>query len=333
MYRKILPALLCLFSIVACTNDEQFRVNGEIEGKPTMNIRVCYYANGAVHTIVTAAREGKFEFFGSAPQPAIVEITDYEHRPLARIYARNGETFDLSINREAPLTSVAEGNETTVRWSEFLRDNADVLAARDSSANKTIEKFVRANPDDVLSTLLFLTSYNSSLDPVAADSLLSAIGPKARPSGILEGYNLMISRLIAETVDKPVRPFYYDRRDTARLFDPADSKVNLIAFTNDDLEGYDSLADSLEKAVRGDIRVMDLRAANFKGVWYADTLKRVVGTLPGGIAARGVDSLGIPSLPFFIVADSHGKQIYRDKTLTAAIHAADSIAALRANAD
>ena len=326
MYRKILSAVMCLLALAACTNDEQFRVNGEIEGKPTMNIRVCYYANGAVHTIVTAARDGKFEFFGSAPQPAIVEITDYEHRPLARIFARNGETFDLTINREAPLTSVAEGNEITARWSEFLPDNAATLAARDSVANSTIERFVRANPDDVLSTLLLLTGYNSALDPVAADSLLSAIGPKARPTGMLDGYNMMISRLIAESVDRPVRPFYYEKRDTARLFDPADSKMNIIAFTNDDLEDYDTLADSLEKAARPGVRVIDLRAANFKGVWYADTLKRNVGTLPGGIAARGVDSLGIPSLPFFIVADSKGKQLYRGKTLSAALRAADSIA-------
>ena len=53
---KNLIFLLAVLLLWSCTDTEQFRVNGIIEGKPTLNLRVGYYADGAYQTQITAAR-------------------------------------------------------------------------------------------------------------------------------------------------------------------------------------------------------------------------------------------------------------------------------------
>lgn len=325
----IFVLFLLALAASACTDTEQFRVNGEIAGKETMNLRVTYYTAGGVKTLVTAARDGKFEFFGSSQQPTLVEITDYEYRPLARLYASNGETFDIKVDRSEPLKGEITGNDITERWSSFLRDNADVLQAGGTQANEAIARYVAGHGTDIVSSLLLLTAYDASENAMEADSLLSLIAPEGRPSGILDGYNMMLQRLVAETATDTIRPFYYEYRDTARLLDPADRPVTIIAFTDDAAKDYETVADSLEKAVAKSRAVFDLRAIGTLGFSYSDTIRRSTGRLPGGLSARGVERLGIPSLPYYIVTDSAGVQYYRGEYLHRAQEVADSLSKTR----
>ena len=104
-----LAALVLALAAGACSDTEQFRVNGTIKGKPSQNLRVGYYADGVFHSQITAAREGEFEFFASSSQPAVLEITDYEYRPLGRLYVVNGETYTIEIDPADPYAEKAGG--------------------------------------------------------------------------------------------------------------------------------------------------------------------------------------------------------------------------------
>ena len=160
--RQLFWIILSLCLLAACSDTEQFRVNGTIAGKPNLNLRVTYWADGAFHQQITAARNGEFEFFASASQPAMVEIFDYEYRPLARLYAANGETFSVEVDRDKPFSAVVEGNDVSERWSAFTRDHADILAAGGDGADSVVAQYVAAHPDDVVSTLLLVTLYDAS---------------------------------------------------------------------------------------------------------------------------------------------------------------------------
>lgn len=325
----LLPGILAVLLCGGCSNDDQFRVNGTIDDNATMNLRINYTDNGTTRTIVTAARDGKFEFFGSARQPSIVMICDYDNRPLARIYASNGETFDVNIDRKKPYGVEVEGNEISQRWAQFLSDNGEKMAF--GEGNAIIAKYISEHPDDMLSTLLLISNYDSSADAFAADSLLSLIDAKARPSSLTESYSAMLDRLVNDNATAPVAPFRFLNGDSARTFRPADSKANLLAFTTEDDEGYKELADLLEKQAKKSKKlfIADLRtdptSISYEG---PDTFARVRGRLPGGIAAAGVEPLGIPALPFFIVTDNEGTQIYRGTDLHAAINKLDSLSKL-----
>lgn len=308
-------ALIFSLLLLGCTDNEQFRVNGTIEGNPNLTLRVAYYADGAYHTLVTAAREGKFEFYGSSKQPTMVEILDYDYRPLMRLYASNGETFEIEYDRSHPLSAKISGNEVSERWSKFLSDNEEALTASPESANEAIAAYVAANPSDVVSTLLMTTAYDYTYDAVAADSIMALIDPQARPSALTESGNFMMQRMISEAVNDTIGPLHYAvRGDSVRILDFSDDKVNFLAFSRWGKFRDDSIMPRLEKLSKlKNLRVLELDV-DPKGTSQmrrSDTLAWVVGLLPGGLAARGVDRLGIPSEPYFIVADSAGVQLLR----------------------
>ena len=276
--------LLCLLLVLgsSCSNNDQFRVNGTIDGKATMNLRINYLDNGALHTIVTAARDGEFEFFASSPQPTIVQISDYDNRPLARLYAVNGETFDIRIDRSKPYGVEIEGNELSGRWADFLRNNSDKMSAGRDSANAVIARYIA----------------------------------------------IMLERLVNEKTTSPIESFRFLNADTARTFRPSDNKASLLAFTLEEDEGYQTLSDLLERHAKNNRKafIADLRTdpsrVSYEG---ADTCARVIGRLPGGIAAPGIERLGIPRLPFFIVTDKDGNQLYRGTDIGKAFNKLDSL--------
>lgn len=105
--------------MAACSSDEQFRVSGTVEGNPTMNMRAGYYADGVYKTVITAVREGKFEFTGIAPQPTVLELMDYDYHPLVRLYVKNGDTYDVRMNVQDIYDVDISGNSECSRWSAF----------------------------------------------------------------------------------------------------------------------------------------------------------------------------------------------------------------------
>jgi len=311
--RNILVIIISLF-LLGCTDNEQFRVNGTIEGNPTMTLRVGYYADGVYSTQITAAREGKFEFFGKAKQPTVVEILDYDYRPLMRLYASNGETFEIEYDRARPYAAKIRGNDVSERWSKFLADNEAAFMSSADSANAVIARYVAEHPSDIVSTLLMTTAYNSR-DAVAADSIMGIIEPQARPSSLTESGSYMMQRLISEAANDTIEPLRYaGRMDSARVFDFSEHRVNLLAFSRWGKYRDDSIMPRLEKLSKVknlNVLEIDVDPNSTSMIRRSDTLAWMVGRMPGGLTARGIERLGIPSEPYFIVADSAGAQLLR----------------------
>lgn len=325
--KRYLSMLLCGLLFFACTDTEQFRVNGEVAGNPTMNLRILYYANGAYVSTVTAVREGKFEFFCNSPQHTMVEICDNDYRPLAHLWAKNGETYTVNINREKPYGLKVDGNDVSRRWSEFLNHKADSLSLGSKEANAVVANYIGSHRSDVLSTLLLLTTYDASVRAHDADSLLSLIAPEARPSALTDGFTLLIQRLVREkgaTVDS-IR--YIDAKDRPAVLHIDNKPYNLMAFVNSEsrksekqmLQGIATHRNSRK------IAVFDLLVSPKEYGLADDTLKWTRGSIPGGLASPQVDSLAIPTVPFFIVCDSAGRQLLRTPKPERAKQFVDSI--------
>lgn len=308
----------CL-GVVACTNNEQFRVNGVIEGNPTINLRVGYYADGAYRTQITAARDGEFEFFGTSRQPAIVDIYDYDYRLLGRLYARNGQTLDVKLARSNPFDISIEGDEISSQWADFLRANADSLQAGGIAANNVVARYIDTHRDNVLSTLLLTTAFDSSVQPELADSLLAMIEPTARPSALTDGYNYLLQRVVAETASEPVLPLkYLDGKDSVRTFRPEDSAYSIILMSDADSWRTDSvvpLIRRIKKAKNKNLALVDLGLDPDIGEWkrytVPDSADWTQAWVPGGPVAASVERLAVPRLPFYVVCDSTGAQLLR----------------------
>lgn len=306
--------------VASCSNNDQFRVNGTLEGKPTMNIRAGYYADGAFRSIITAAREGEFEFFGSSTHPTILEITDYDYRPIGRLFVSNGETFTIKIDASNPYSVEASGNEVSEKWAKFLRENEDELR---KGGQSVIEQYVAAHPADILSTILILTAYDSSNDPVRADSIMQLIDPQVRPSNLTEGYNFLLERLVSSSATGEVATMQYiDRRDSLRSFNTSDQAYSLIVLSTQETERRDIVPTlrSLHKAfAKKGLAILDYSldadTVEWKRGTRPDSADWKQGWVPGGLAAMSVDRLGAPSLPYAIVCDSTGTQIFRGESV------------------
>ena len=315
---SVLCAALCA-GAVSCTNTEQFRVNGTIEGNPSLNLRVGYYADGAYRTQITAAREGEFEFFGTARQPAIVEIYDYDYKLLGRLYARNGQTLDVKLARANPYDIEISGDDTSSEWARFLRQNTDSLQAGALAANSVIARYIDSHRDNIVSTLLLTTAFDSAVQPELADSLLAMIEPQARPSTLTDGYNYLLQRIVSETASEPMLPVkYLDLNDSIRTFRPADKAYSLVVMSDERSGRADSILPMLrriEKQKYKRLAVLDLGLApdinDWKRYTTPDSAKWAQAWVRGGLVAASVERLAVPRLPFYIVCDSTGTQLCR----------------------
>ncbi len=312
----IYTTLVFIF-VVSCSDTEQFRVNGTIKGEPTMNLRAVYYADGAYRSVITAVRGGEFEFYASSKQPTLLEITDYDYKPLGRLYVSNGNAYEINIDPTDQYAVEAGGSDINPRWADFLRQNADSLR---TDAGKAVADYVRTHPDDIVSTLLLLTTFDSSGAVVDADSLMSLIKPEARPSSLTEGYNYMLQRLVtSEALGDMDTIRYIDRGGNLMVFDASKQRCSLLSISVQSDKRTDSIVPALKrmnkKYDKSEFAMLDFSLDSDTTLWKSsirvDSADWKQGWAPGGLAAIGIGKLGVPSVPFFIVCDSTGNQLYR----------------------
>lgn len=321
--QHILWIVLLGVAASSCSDTERFRISGTIAGEPSMNLRVKYYTDGAYRMGVTSADKGKFEFYGHSKQPVMVEISDYAHRTLARLVARDGEVYSLEIDPSDPYALRADGSDINARWSAFLRDNAEALR---SDPSPVVADYITAHPDDLLSTILLVTLYRSGADAVSADSLLSRIDAEARPSALVDGYNALLGRLVAapDSAER-LTVQYIDRRDTLRTVDPADAAVTVISVSTKSAPRADSIVPMMRRLHRrradgiavADIMV-DYDTFEWKRATRPDTAVWPQGWAPAGIAGPALSRLRLASQPCLVVLDSAGMELYRGRSVAAA---------------
>ena len=330
-------AVMLAISASSCGDSDVFTVSGHMAGDETQSLRIVYYGRNAVQTINAGARDGKFMIEGDAPSPAIIDILANDGRLIGQIYASNGDEIQCDINRSQPWKISISGNPVSEAWAKFIRDNEDAYKKRDSRLlNKAVESFVKANPKNVLSAVLVVTTYDAASDPAAAQRLLESIDPSAKPVSVVEGYASMLASMAVCGGDGRMRPFrYYARRSGNSTFEPSVHPLTLLSFTSASGKPRpDSIVEALKSAHRRygkrRLHVLDIGfdAADtfaWRQAVRPDSALWTQGFCPGSIMTPGIDSLAIPSLPYFIVADSAGVQLYRGTSVSDACATVDSI--------
>jgi hypothetical protein len=323
--------LLLLLAVIftACGSDNNFKIHGTVDNNATLNLRIVYFGDDNINNVLTAARDGVFEFQGSAPKGQIVEVLDNDYRVLARLYAVNGDEIKLKINPSDPRASKVSGSEVNDAWTKWIADNAKTLNLRNSkTTNNAVERYVKSHPNDVLSTILILTEYDANVDPIAAQKLMASINVEARPAYLVEGWVANLAKAGQTMAKTKVRPItYINDKDTLATYSPKKHDFSLLIFSNESSGRGDSIVDKLREIARKypnrrRLAIVDFSLDNDTFAWRrnmrADSITWTAAWGAGSVAAAGVERLGITTLPFFIVADSAGTQIYRGGSISAA---------------
>ncbi len=322
LYFGIIIAQLLL---VACGDSSEFRVAGEIAGMGTQNLRIFYYADGAVHSVTSAALDGKFRFAGQSAKPAIVEIFSSNRTLIGRVIVKNGEELDCRFDKDNRYNVSVAGNPTASEWAKFLTENADALASPDDSlANGVIAGYVNRHRDNILSTVLMLTEFRLPGNELLADSLMRLISPQASPDNLAEGFRAQLAAMVSDAARGDIFPMnLYCAGDSLYGFNPACSRLSVLYFSS----SGDSSSDSVRSAFgkwRKDYKPrqlgivdisLDFDTASWNRYVQKDNHSWMQCWAQGSVAARSIERLAIPRTPYFIVADSLGRQLYRGMSL------------------
>ena len=324
-----LAAVICTLLLWSCGDSESFTIEGTVDGNATINLRFLYYTNNTLVRGLTAARDGKFEYKGVAPTPTIVEILDNDYRLLGRLFVVNGDRIECTLTRNAPNAIKVSGSEISERWADFLNDNAEALTSPE--ANDVIEKYIADNTDDIVSTLLLLTSYDASADALRADSLMSSLNPDVRPSSLVAGFNSLLQRLVADTATEAITPIMcLNKKDSLVEADPAARPWSLLILSDNSSGRRDSIVPALKRLSKASkkLQLIDISLDKDTIIWHKsvqpDTASWRQLWVAGSLASPGIERLGVPSVPYFIVTDSTGSQLLRTPSVSRAEAFADS---------
>lgn len=213
-----------------------FAVKGHVKGDATINLRALYYVDGALQSSIFPADRGSFAFKGRAPEGAVVEILDNDYRLLGRFYAVNGDEIDVTIDPKSPASAkVNKGSDIAVRWAQWLNANAKTIDSRNSKIiNALAAKYVKAHPQDIVSTLIITTVYDASVDPEGASRLLSSIAPEARPTALTEAMATLLMYADTSAAKRRVSPLtLMAQGDTVTTFSPRKHRLSLLVFSDE----------------------------------------------------------------------------------------------------
>lgn len=159
----------------ACSDKQAFSVEAKIEGVGTQNLTALWRTapDGALCVQEITAVDNQFTFTGRTPEPALVEIYTGQGSPLLRFMVSGGDKVRLG----------GKGNDLRVSGSEIGSRFAEVLnrVNEDADVNASVAEYVRANPGDIVSSVLMVTMFESRGHERLADSLLASIDSVARP--------------------------------------------------------------------------------------------------------------------------------------------------------
>lgn len=308
--------------VSSCGDPDSFRVEGTVANNRTMNIRMVYAGDDVLNNVLTAARDGQFRFKGSAPKGSLLRVLDNDYRVLAYLYVENGDFIKLTIDPDNADALSVKGNEVSERWAEWLAGNRAMIdTGNTQKINGIVRQYVKAHPSDLLSTLLMVTLYDAGEDPVEARKLLESIDREARPTQLIGSWIEVVGRIGSAESHGKVRDIrYMDNRDSIKTFSPRNQKYALLAFSDEESGRRDSVIQEIRQIKRRfpdskRFRLLDVSMEADTFAWRrinrTDSVKWQNAWVAGSISAPGVENLGIPRLPYFIITDSAGTQVWR----------------------
>lgn len=326
--KSIFMAALIALTASSCGNSDSFRISGEIKDAGAKTIELTYCHGGEVKRITVKAVDGKFAIEGDAPQPALGFLSVSGGVPVATLIVENGEETVCEIDPEEPEQAKIKGSRDNEELAAFVRDNAEALAAGNPrEINAAVAKFIGNHRDSKAATALLVTRFCSADNEIAADSLMSLIEPSARSSALLLNFSAALaSQLSAEARADIVAMTLYGRNDSLIRYNPFRQRCSLLAFVGEDKAGRDSVVPVLRALTKDfddkKLKTVEISTAPDSATWRRiteqDSASWSQAWAPGSVAAPSIRRMAVARVPFFIIADSTGRQLHRGSSASVA---------------
>ncbi|MCM1483063.1 MAG: DUF4369 domain-containing protein [Muribaculaceae bacterium] len=326
---SLLLALVAALILSGCGKSDHFTVGGTIEAAGMQTVIVTYYASGGLKRVSQPAVDGKFNMKCESPVPTLCLVELSDGTQLASVIASNGDNIQIKASLEEPLLTEVKGNSSSSKLARWTRDNAELITSGNAEAiNRSIAEFVRDNKSDMASSALMVTRFQSLGYETLADSLLTLISVSARPAPVVQNFSAVLSSQLSRKGSTNIVPMtVYTRNDSTYFYSPTAHTISMLAFVGDDRAGRDSITSSMralcrEFPAKRRLDIVEISTARDSAVWKSATARDSAlwhqAWAPGTVASATISKMSVPRLPYFIVADSTGAQIYRGPSITEA---------------
>ena len=317
----VLLAGLLLLGLWGCRKP-QFTVTATLPKGLTDNYVLLYYASDArqgwLQDQVLVIADGKGELTGATVNPALVYVFHGAAEPAAIFYVEHGDKISIKGDNMNPLSWRIQGNEITDALTDWRLKNRDILSAHNAGKiNASVAKYVAANPESPVSTILLLCYYDRGEDEAGFVKNWKLLkGKAAEPSwsdmvgrnDILTGYHaaaMKAGRMILR-----VRGGY----DTVA---PSKGGRILLYFGNNSTPERDEDIRELKRILKerrdsSKFLVVAISCEMDSSTWKyrvsQDSLKGAVSAwMPLGLSDSLARQLGVTALPQALEVDSLGK--------------------------
>ncbi len=312
--------------MTACGGEDYLTIDGQIKGAGSQNIVLTYYAKGGLQRSVRAANDGRFMFTCLSTTPTLAVVTLADGTQIASVIGQNGDKISIDADLGNLYATKVSGNAHSSQISDWVRNNAEILKSRQNDKiNMAVADFVSHNADKLSSTALLVSYFNSEGYEAQADSLLRLLDVKVRRAEIMQGFNSVISAQLTPTVKASLGYLnFYGRCDSIISYNPRSQSSSILCVLPDGRAARDSVVRRLKVLTNTfspkRFRPIEISTAPDSLSWIESLGKDTVSWdqtwVMGAVANMPLRSLSIPRLPYFIVADSTGTQLYRGTSIT-----------------
>ncbi|MGM9802757.1 MAG: hypothetical protein ACI308_01120 [Muribaculaceae bacterium] len=324
-------ALIAITALVltACRSDS-FRLEARIDGLGTQNVQVIYATSDGVVADWVTANDDRISYQGSAPELTVVNVLSDNGAPIARMAVIDGDKIQLKGVFGDPMNIQYKGSKVTQRWTDFLKKHREEIESNNNAMlNIEIEKYMRENKDDVVSTLLLLYDYSSLSNTQHTDSLLNILNDDAKPLYLLSTYHTLRNARSKVEAQKHFFMFdLYDSNGTWSTVRTSGHSYSIMWFWSRDDSYHNLTVDSLKqlgKTYGSRLQIADVYVDGDTAIWRKtfknDSTKWLHLWAPGGPKGKYLEPLNIYTTPTYLLIDSFGNYNYRGASLAELIKA------------
>jgi len=322
--------LLCL--LPSCSSDS-FKVSAKLKGLGQQNVRVVYCnADGGFTDAWVTAKKDELAITGTCTSPTILMVYNSMSVPIMRLVVSSGDNLDITGSVTEQYNLQVKGSETMKKWNDFIvKHKSDYISSNTTKLNAAIEKYVKDNPKDMVSTLLVLIDYAPTDDGNNVARLLEIIDNSAKPETLMESYNVMMNRVKkGETSITSLNLLEMKSGDFESVRFTG-GKPNVILFWDKELMTHErsTAFDELKALDTTRVHVVDINIDSDSTMWHNNVATTGATWrhywVPGSMMNSEIMKLNVTSTPTFIVTDSLGKQKYRGADAIKARKTAESL--------
>lgn len=324
----VLAAVLAVM-LSGCDDKDSFVITGTVAGAEAQSVTLTYYAGGGLKTVTAPMKGGQFRFTGKSVRPTLATLViAVDNMRLADVVVKNGDVIKIEANLDDPYATKISGNSDSESVQRWLADNRDMLKGGNArQINQAIAEYVGKNRNKLSATALIVSNFRSNGFEAMADSLFSLLEPDVRTQEMTRNYNAVVSAYVGTSGEQIPFLTLYSRNDSLININPLRHSATLLCFVDADRRQRDSIVSVLRdlsgryersKLVSVELSTVADSADWRKSIASSDTVKWAQTWLPGSVASTPVRRLNVSRIPFFIVADSAGKTLYRGASVSEA---------------